>query len=489
MAETFNGEPGSKHPWLVFAVAALALLMSSIDATIIAVGLPTMIRELNTNLVWIGWTLTGYALVMTTVLPMAGKLSDDVGRKRLFLAAVAVFTASSLAAGLSSSVHALIISRVLQGLGGGAFMPSATGIVSDAFGSKRAAAIGLFSSILPLGGVLGPNIGGLIIDHLSWRWIFFVNVPIGMALMVFGWFILPASKPSATRHKIDLLGAGLFAGSILFILYAMTVWGNEPSGMGGPMIWTLLALGGLMLGVFIWHEGRTASPMMESKLLTWRPFLAANAYNLLHGACVFAFFSFVPYFATVVYGMGASESGIVLTPRSIAMAAMSTISSFFLLRFGYRRPMIIGTVLMSLSLLLTSAGIHDATFAGLQVPNLALMAAFVLLGGLGGGLTAPAGANAALDLLPGQVAAVAGIRAMFRHIGGVLGTAIVVLALSRFEDKAAGAMTVFFYMSFALLAVVPIIFFIPDIARQRRQAETETAQGQARLPAPSRSDE
>lgn len=469
-------EFSGRHPFVVFAVVGMALLMSSVDATIVAVALPTMLRELNTNLVWIGWTLTGYILVSTIVMPMAGKLSDDLGRKRLFLVAVVIFTASSMAAGLAPNVYVLIICRVFQGLGGGAFLPSASGIVSDVFGSKRTAAIGLFSSILPLGGVVGPNIGGFIIDNLSWRWIFYVNVPIGIALIALGWLILPASKPQAQRHKIDLLGVILFGASISFILYGMTIWGNEPSAAGDPLIWAFFALGALMLVLFFRHEARTESPLMETRLFTWRPFLASNVFNLFHGALIFGFFSFVPYFATVVYGMTASESGIILTPRSLTMAAMSTISSFFLIRFGYRKPMIIGTLLISISLLLTGAGFHSASLIGIQIPDLVLISSFVLIAGLGGGLTAPAGNNAALDLLPGQIAAVAGIRGMFRQIGGVFGTAIIVLALSHFEDKAVGTQNVFFFMGLLMIAIIPIIFLIPDMARQRWQAGTNGGQ-------------
>jgi len=151
----------SDHPYLVFFVTSLALLMASVDGTIVNVGLRTMQSELHTNIALLGWTLTGYTLTQTIAMPLAGKLSDEWGRKRLFLGAVLIFTLSSVAAGLAPNVQLLIVFRVFQAIGGGAFLPSATGIVSDAFGEKRGTAIGLFTSIFPLGGIIGPNLGGV----------------------------------------------------------------------------------------------------------------------------------------------------------------------------------------------------------------------------------------------------------------------------------------------------------------------------------------
>src|SRR5262245_1349773 len=166
-----------QRKYLIFGLVALALLMSSIDATIVAVGLPAMRESFGTSILLIGWTLTAYQLGQLIVLPLAGKLSDELGRKRVFLGAVAIFTTASFLCGIAPNVETLIVFRVLQALGGGAFLPSCTGIISDTFQEKRGQAIGLFSSIFPIGGVIGPNIGGVIIDTLSWRYIFYVNVP------------------------------------------------------------------------------------------------------------------------------------------------------------------------------------------------------------------------------------------------------------------------------------------------------------------------
>ncbi|MCX6022009.1 MAG: DHA2 family efflux MFS transporter permease subunit [Chloroflexi bacterium] len=472
-----------RQPYLIFAIVALALLMSSIDGTIVAVGLPTIMAELNTNLAWIGWTLTSYMLTSTIIMPIAGKMSDEWGRKRLFLGAVALFTLSSMACGLAPNVYWLIIFRVLQAIGGGAFLPSATGIVSDAFGDRRMTALGLFTSVFPLGGILGPNLGGFIIDNMSWRWVFYINGPIGLALLGLGVWLLPSSPataPAGERKRIDLAGAGLFAGAMVAILYAMTTWANRPEAIDDPAIWGFLALGVALMGVFLWHESRTASPMLEIDLLRRRPFMAANAYNFIYGAVVFGFFSFIPYYATVAYNMTAGESGLILTPRSLTMAVMSTISSFFLIRFGYRLPMIVGTLFVALSLFMLGQGFHDVALFGVLIPNMALLAAQVLIAGFGMGVSGPASNNAALDLIPEKVAAVAGLRGMFRSTGGVLGTSGLILALSHFPDKAHGLQQIFLFLSGLIVLTIPLVFLIPDAARQRhldRKAETDADAG------------
>ncbi|HUZ01367.1 MAG TPA: MFS transporter, partial [Thermomicrobiaceae bacterium] len=201
-------EPVTTKQIAIFVVVAMALLMSSIDGTIVAVGLPNMMAGLKTNLVWIGWVITAYSLTQTIIMPMAGKLSDDFGRKVLFLVSVVLFTSSSFLCAIAPNVYLLILFRVLQAIGGGAFMPSAAGIVSDVFGpARRRTAIGLFGSVFPLGGIIGPNLGGWVIDHFGWRAIFSVNLPIGVVLLFLGVFLLPKGGRVHTARSIDLIGA------------------------------------------------------------------------------------------------------------------------------------------------------------------------------------------------------------------------------------------------------------------------------------------
>jgi EmrB/QacA subfamily drug resistance transporter len=450
-------------------VVSLALLMSSIDNTIVAVGLPNMMAGLNTNLVWIGWVITAYSLMQTIIMPMAGKLSDDFGRKNLFLGCVVLFTGSSLLCAMAPNVYLLIFFRVLQAIGGGAFMPSAAGIVSDVFGAKnRGTAIGLFTSVFPIGGIIGPNLGGWVIDAFSWRAMFSINVPIGVVLLIAGIFLLPSGGRVATSRSIDLVGASAFGAGIIGIMYGMTVWGNQIQFSAQVILWVALGLAALVF--FIVHEGRSRDPMIDLRLLKERAFFAANLYNLLYGALVFGFFSFLPLYATEQYGMSASAAGFILTPRAALMIAVSTISSFMLIRFGYRLPMIIGIVLVSISLFLTSQGWHDVTVFGHGISNVVLLSSLIMISGIGVGLGGPAANNAAIELMPDAVARITGLRGMFRTTGGVLGTAIIVLILAHDKDQGVGLEHIFFGLSLLVLFIIPPIFLIPDNARTRRKA-------------------
>jgi len=453
----------------IFIVVSLALLMSSIDSTIVAVGLPNMMSGLHTNLVWIGWVITAYSLMQTIIMPMAGKLSDDFGRKNLFLGCVILFTTSSLLCAIAPNVYLLIFFRVLQAIGGGAFMPSAAGIVSDVFGAKnRGTAIGLFTSVFPIGGIIGPNLGGWVIDTFSWRAMFSVNVPIGIVLLAVGIFILPSGGRVASSRSIDLVGAGLFGAGMIGIMYGMTVWGNQIHFSAQVVLWAVAGVAALVY--FVYHEAHSRDPMIDMRLLKERAFFAANLYNFMYGALVFGFFSFIPLYATYRYGMSASAAGFILTPRAVVMIAVSAISSFMLIRFGYRLPMILGIVLVAISLFLTGQGWHDKTIFGHGVSNVVLLSALIMISGFGVGVGGPAANNAAIELMPDAVARITGLRGMFRTSGGVLGTAAIVLYLAHYKDQGLGLEHVFVGLSVLVLFVIPPIFLIPDNARMRHKA-------------------
>jgi len=456
----------------IFGVVALALLMSSIDGTIVAVGLPTMRTSLHTSILLIGWTLTAYQLGGLVVMPLAGKLSDELGRKRVFLAAVAIFTVASFLCAIAPNVQTLIVFRLLQAVGGGAFLPSCTGIIADTFQEKRSQAIGLFSSIFPIGGVIGPNIGGIIIDNWSWRYIFYVNVPIGLAVIALTWLLYKEPAHDRTRTRLDVAGVAMFGTAISIMLIGLTWLGEHPHSAGrAPLLWLAFVGAAGLLVSWYRHESRTKSPMIDTSLLRERPFLATNAYNFLFGAAVFGFTSFLPTFAELHYGMSATAAGLLLTPRALIMTTTSTLAAFFLIRYGYRLPMVLGVCFVAASLFLTSLAPTDLTVLGVHVGPFAYLAAVVSLLGLGFGLSAPASSNAALDIMPGKVAAVTGIRGMFRQTGGTLGTAITVFIAALFTNEAHGLQVVFFSMTFVMLAIIPVVFLIPDTARARRRVE------------------
>lgn len=477
-----------QRKYAIFGLVALALLMSSIDSTIVAVGLPTIRASLHTSILLIGWTLTAYQLGQLVVMPLAGKLSDELGRKRVFLASVLIFTVASFLCGIAPNVQALIVFRLLQAIGGGAFLPSCTGIIADTFQERRGQMIGLFSSIFPIGGVIGPNIGGIIIDTVGWRWIFFVNVPIGLAVIGLTWVLYQPRQQRLARTKLDLSGVAMFGTAITALLLGLTWLGQHPhDATRAPLLW-IGFVGALALLVYWYrHEGRTASPMIDTTLLKHRPFLAVNAYNFLFGAAVFGFTSFLPTFAELHYHMSATAAGLLLTPRALIMTTTSTLAAFFLIRYGYRLPMILGICLVAVSLFLTSLAPTGMTLFGLHLSNFVYLASVVSILGLGFGLSAPASSNAALDIAPDRIAAITGIRGMFRQTGGVLGTAMTVFIASLFASEAHGLQVVFFSLTFIMLAIIPVVFLIPDTARDKRRgaAPMESAAPAPQL-APSR---
>ncbi|HET9014801.1 MAG TPA: DHA2 family efflux MFS transporter permease subunit [Thermomicrobiaceae bacterium] len=467
-------DPGALEPLtvkqvVIFVVVAMALLMSSIDGTIVAVGLPNMMAGLKTNLVWIGWVITGYSLAQTIIMPMAGKFSDDFGRKTLFLGSVVLFTASSFLCAITPNVYLLIFFRVLQAIGGGAFMPSAAGIVSDVYGPKRrGTAIGLFGSVFPIGGIIGPNLGGWVIDHFGWRAIFSVNLPIGVVLLIVGIFILPSGGRIHTARSIDLVGAASFASGIVGLMVAMTVWGNDVNFSGQVVVWTVVGLAALVF--FVWHVSRTREPMIELRLLKQREFFAANLYAFLYGGLVFGFFSFIPLYAIDKYGMSATDAGFILTPRGVAMILLSVLGSFLLVRTGYRLPMILGIVLIAIGLFLVSQGWHGGTLLGVHFGDVAMLSGLLAITGLGVGIAGPASTNAALELMPEAIARITGLRGMFMTTGGVLGTATIVLILAHYQNQGLGMQNILHGLAFLVLLVIPPVFLIPDTIRQRRGA-------------------
>jgi EmrB/QacA subfamily drug resistance transporter len=470
-----------EQPWTFFGLTALTVLMVAIDSTIVAVALPTLVQDLDTSLVLAAWTITAYALAQTVMLPMAGKLAEQFGQMRVFVACVSLFTTGSLLCALAPNIYVLIACRILQAIGGGGLFPAATGLVAQKFPRTRSRMIGLFASIFPIGGILGPNLGGFVIEQFGWRQTFVINVPLGIVVvaLLVRQALAPLPDRQAARRTIDVFGTALFAISIVAFLVALTLLGNAPSFLSSPVFWLLLLGSVLVLAAFVWQEKRASDPIMDLRLVVRQPFLVVNLFGLLTGACFMGFFSFIPYYATVQYGMGPLESGAILTPRSLTMIVVSTTTSFMLSRLGYRLPMLLGMGCVTVALLLLGqdlSGLRLGTFAiHPLLPLLSIMA----LSGLGMGMLIPASNNAALDLMPRRAAVIAGLRGLFNSTGGVVGTAIIVLWLAFSPDKAAGLQAVFSVLGLIMLVSIPLVLLIPDRARERRLADARAERARA----------
>jgi EmrB/QacA subfamily drug resistance transporter len=467
---------------LGFGLAALSVLMASIDGTITIVALPQLTESLHASLPWVGWTLTSYQLVQIVMYPLAGQLSDMFGRRRVFLFCVISFTLASLLCALAPNVGALIVFRALQAVGGGGLMPSVIGLIADQYRRHRAQAIGLISSIMPIGSIIGPNLGGFLLENWSWRALFFINLPIGIVLVCGFIFLMPRSAEESSRSRlhVDALGVLEFTGAIVTVMYGMTLIANAVEMVHSVFVWLLFAGSAVLSVAFVRHVRRTPDAVMEYRLLADRPFLAANLYNFLFGAVTMGFYSFIPYYAVVKYGLSPFESAAVLTPRALVVMATSMVASFSVKRFGYRTPMLLGMAFVGLTFVLLAQGWNSVGIGGLSISGFWLLAVIICIGGVGMGIANPASSNAAIDLAPDKAASITGIRGTFRLAGGTISISCVVLALSFFSDQAAGLDTIFVAFTAILLVTVPLVLLIPEVVKppvalpQRRPASQPT---------------
>lgn len=451
------GERGPASRYLIFATASVALLMGSIDSTIVATALHTLTVDLHASLAWTSWTITAYLLGQTVAMPIAGRLSDSLGRKRMFLVFVVTFTAASLLCGLSGNIYMLIAFRFVQALGGGGFMPSAMGLVSDRFGKDRDRAIGLFSSVFPLGALLGPTLGGVIISYLPWRAIFFFNVPIGVVLVVLMLAVLPASG-RLRAPAIDALGTALLSCGLLGLMLGLNQLGER--GTEAVVPWSLLGLGLALLAAFLVRQEHARHPIIPPGLLRRPAFAVINGLNLLYGASALGVFQLVPLFAEDAYRMGPLEAGTLLTVRAVGMIMIAGAASMAIRRTGYRAPMALGFLLVGCGVAIMAVppplGINPFGWLGLAA----------LLCGLGVGSAGPASNNAAIDLIPDQVAAISGLRGMFRQVGGIVAVSIAALLLDGSAHPTAVMGGVFVGMAAIAFLSLPIIARVPERRRQ-----------------------
>jgi EmrB/QacA subfamily drug resistance transporter len=456
--EGLDGRPGAS--WAVFAVVSIALFMSSLDGTIVATGLPTLRHALHTGLNWASWTMTAYQLGLVVAMPVAGRVADNFGRKRVFVAAAVLFTTSSLLCGLVSDIGLLIGLRVLQAAGGAAFMPAASGIVMDTFGKHKHRALGLFSSIFPLGALVGPVAGGIILAAWSWRGMFLVNVPIGTAFTLLALRYLPSSGRS--RGRADIPGALLLGGSVLSLMLAVTDLGNRAVGPGSPEFLAPLAAAVAFGWAFLRHCGKVAEPLVPLELLRGKAFAATNTINLVWGACAIGFGSLVPLFAEDRYGLSPLAAGTLLSARAIGEIVLAIGASVFIHRTGYRAPIVVGIGLIAAGLAMIAMQPHFAS------PYIWLSVG-ATLSGLGTGLSAPAANNASIELAPDDVGAITGLRGAVRQGGAILGISLATSLATHSGSEVHTLGTSFFVLAGLLAAMAPLVLVVPDGVRRAKR--------------------
>jgi MFS family permease len=332
--------------------------------------------------------------------------------------------------------------------------------VSDHFPENRARAIGRFTSIFLIGGIIGPNLGGWIVSRYSWRYVFYINLPIGIGLMILIMVLLKDSKV-LSRPQIDFLGASFFSGAILFLMFGLNLIGAGFSGLYVALAALSLALSFSLGLLFFRQEKKEINPMLDLALLRSRPFLAANLLNLVIGAAVFGIFAFIPLYATSVHKLSTLMSGVILTPRSLGVIFASVITSFLLRRWGYRWPMVLGLSILSFATILLVPDLDIRRMVGLRLGIVEMLSFLLLIAGIGTGMALPASNNACIELMPERVATIVGLRGMFRTVGGALGVSLVTLILHVSSNPGNGFRFTFISFSLGVMCALPLIFLMP----------------------------
>jgi EmrB/QacA subfamily drug resistance transporter len=396
----------------------LSLFLASMESTVVATAMPTIASQLG-GLEWYSWVFSVYMLASTTTVPLFGKLSDIYGRRPIYAIALGFFLIGSLLCGQAQSIQQLIAFRAVQGLGAGGLLPLAFIIVGDLFTfEQRARMQGLFSGVWGVSSIVGPLLGGFLVDQVSWRWVFYINIPFGLvagALVWFGWIDRP--RPSGVaRPAIDYAGAALLTAGIVALLLGLFELGT-PSG------WALLGGAALLFAALGWVERRAADPVLPLALFRDRMFAVACANGVLAGWALFGGVSFVPLFVQAVLGTSATAAGATLAPLLLGWVGASIIGSRLLLRIGYRTLALIGMASLTIGTLMMTQ--IDA-----QTPQLLLLANLTLMG-VGMGLTIPSFLIAVQSTVPRSSLGAATSTLQFsRSIGGTLGVSVMGAALS-----------------------------------------------------------
>jgi EmrB/QacA subfamily drug resistance transporter len=413
--------------WLALYVLCLGDLMIVLDTTIVNVALPSISEDLGFDQASLAWVVNAYLLTFGGFLLLGGRLGDLFGHRRLFLLGITLFTLASLACGLSTSQGMLVAARAVQGLGGAVVSAVALSLLMILFTepADRAKAMGVFGFVLSGGGTAGVLLGGILTDLLSWHWIFLVNIPIGVLVVLAALRLLPDDAGVAAEGRLDLAGAVTITASLMLAVYAI-VNGNEKGWSSAQTVGLLVAAAALLV-LFLAIESRVRAPLVPLRLFRLRNVATANVVGILMAAGMFAAFFLSALYLQQVLGYTPFEVGLAYLPSTIVWGAVSLgLSDKLVMRYGIKKPQVVGMLLMALGVVLFARAPVDGNYVLDVLPCM-------LLQGLGAGIAFnPLLLAAMSDVAPEESGLASGVVNTSFMMGGALGLAVLAsLAASR----------------------------------------------------------
>ncbi|MFI6678539.1 MFS transporter [Kribbella sp. NPDC050470] len=408
-----------RSPWATLAVLALAQFIVVLDVTIVNVALPHIQADLNFSADSLQWVINAYTLLFGGFLLLGGRMADLLGPRRVFVAGLLLFGVTSLVAGLSSSPEFLIAARAVQGLGGALLSPAALAILTVTFahGRERNIAMGVWGGLAGLGGTLGVVAGGVLVDSLSWQWIFFVNVPIVVALVAVIPVFVRDVRHAVGRRTFDTLGAVLATTGLLAVVYGVVR--SEPSGWGSFEVVGVLTAGVVLLLAFVLVERRSAAPLVPLRLFRSRALSVSGGSLALNGAAFLSMFFLTAIYLQQVRGDSALEAGVHFLPMGGAAIAGAVLASQLVQRVGTRTVQLTGAVLSVTGLLLLSQADATGSYSSELLPGLVIFGFGIIGVGVPGQITAVS------EVRPAEAGAASGVVNAMYQVGGALGLAIV----------------------------------------------------------------
>jgi EmrB/QacA subfamily drug resistance transporter len=415
--------------WWTLGAVAFGLFMIMLDNTIVNVALPAIEHDLDMSISNLEWVVTGYALAFAALMITGGKLADYYGRRRIFVVGLVIFTLSSLACGLAPSAAWLIGARAVQGAGSALMNPATLSIITATFEPReRGRAIGIWAGVSALALSIGPLVGGLIVDHLSWHWIFYVNVPVGIAAVVVSQLVIRESRDTSHEQSIDFPGLLTSGLGLLALCYAL-IEGNRHGWGSGEIIGLFVASGALLVA-FVLVEHRQKLPMLDLSLFRIPSFVGANLVALLVSLGMFGVFFFVSLYLQNVMGFTPTQAGAAFLPMTILIVLIAPFAGHQSDRIGSRWLMGAGMTLLGIGGLLYQRIGVETSYWVLLPP--------MLVGGVGMALTMSPMTSAAMASVPIDKAGVgSGVLNSFRQVGGSLGIAVMGAIVAGYIDPGA----------------------------------------------------